>query len=130
MRNDGLEVIESLTFPATGVYTTASLYTAWESISTLTPHPRQITVAEAFVQVTVAGINSIPAIIGGLTLAYGAYLADQRRRIKDVHTHEFRMAILKAKTEFSSSEIKRLDPDFPFDNTKTAAPSDDTIDMP
>lgn len=123
-----LEITDRLTLPTAGVFTGASLYSAVQSIASIKGHMHPLTVTEAFVEVSVAMINTLPATIGGATLLMGCYLTYQRRKLKEARDHEYRMEQLRSRFCPCPHSTSDGESKFAFD-PRAAKPDEDTIDL-
>lgn len=124
-----LEITDRLTLPTAGVFTGASLYSALSSIASIKGHVHPLTVTEAFVEISVAMINALPATIGGVTLLMGCYLTYQRRKTKEARDHEYRMEQLRSRCSPCHRIAQEGDSKFALD-PRSAKPSEDTVDIP
>lgn len=123
-----LEITDRLTFPTAGIYTGASLYSALSSIASIKGHVHLLTVTEAFVEISVAMINALPATIGGVTLLMGCYLTYQRRKTKEARDHEYRMEQLRVRIHPCPHVASECDSKFALD-PRAAKPDEDTVDL-
>ena len=88
----------SMIFPESLNYSAAAFYDAFQSVSTLAAQHVQ-SFGDGLVQVILASISSAPALIGGVTLFYGAKLSHTRKLAADERDHAYRMAVLEKQAQ-------------------------------
>ena len=96
--SDSADWLASFLMPASVTYTAAAFYDAFNSVSILSAQQFE-GFGDGILQVILTSISSAPALIGGVTLFYGAKLSHERKLAADERDHAYRMAKLEKDAE-------------------------------